>query len=78
MRELAHDMGLRMTVPYRDWFHKDQVGGWVTVYGNLLTFATVRGTAHMVPFAQPDRALGLFQSFVSGPRLPNTTDPSTR
>ncbi|TVU51306.1 hypothetical protein EJB05_02720 [Eragrostis curvula] len=54
------------------------VGGWVTEYGNLLTFATVRGGAHMVPFSQPDRALGLFSSFVNGQRLPNTTSPSVR
>jgi hypothetical protein len=31
----------------------------------------------VVPFAQPDRALGLFRSFADGQRLPNTTDPST-
>ncbi|TVU51293.1 hypothetical protein EJB05_02704 [Eragrostis curvula] len=78
VRELAHDMGLPITVPYRAWFHKGQVGGWVTEYGNLLTFATVRGGAHMVPFSQPDRALGLFSSFVNGQRLPNTTSPSVR
>ncbi|KAJ3671607.1 hypothetical protein LUZ60_007686 [Juncus effusus] len=76
VRELAHDMKLRVTVPYRAWFHKDQVGGWYTEYGNLLTFATVRGAAHMVPYAQPDRSLGLFRSFVNGRRLPNTTHGS--
>lgn len=53
-----------------------QVGGWVTEYGNLLTFATVRGAAHMVPYAQPSRALHLFSSFVRGRRLPNNTRPS--
>uniref|UniRef100_A0A453IRL0 Uncharacterized protein n=1 Tax=Aegilops tauschii subsp. strangulata TaxID=200361 RepID=A0A453IRL0_AEGTS len=50
-----------------------KVGGWATQYGNMLTFATVRGASHMVPFSQPDRALGLFRSFVLGQRLPNTT-----
>lgn len=75
MRELARDMKMKITVPYRAWFHKGQVGGWVTEYGNLLTFATVRGAAHMVPYAQPSRALQLFTSFVSGRRLPNTTHP---
>lgn len=53
-----------------------QVGGWATEYGKLLTFATVRGAAHMVPYAQPSRALRLFSSFVRGRRLPNTTHPS--
>ncbi|OIW14475.1 hypothetical protein TanjilG_19891 [Lupinus angustifolius] len=76
IRELAHELKFKITVPYGAWFHKGQVGGWVTEYGNLLTFATVRGAAHMVPYAQPSRALHLFSSFVHGRRLPNTTKPS--
>ncbi|GMN48377.1 hypothetical protein TIFTF001_017557 [Ficus carica] len=73
IRELAHDLNFKITVPYGTWFHKGQVGGWVTEYGNLLTFATVRGASHMVPYAQPSRALHLFSSFVHGRRLPNNT-----
>ncbi|XP_052189698.1 serine carboxypeptidase-like 42 [Diospyros lotus] len=73
VRELAHDMQLKITVPYAAWFHKGQVGGWATEYGNMLTFATVRGAAHMVPYAQASRALHLFSSFVRGRRLPNRT-----
>ncbi|XP_064936763.1 serine carboxypeptidase-like 42 isoform X1 [Musa acuminata AAA Group] len=75
VRELAHDLKFGITVPYSNWFYKGQVGGWVTEYGNLLTFATVRGASHMVPFAQPGRALRLFASFVHGQRLPNSTYP---
>ncbi|KAA3453754.1 serine carboxypeptidase-like 42 [Gossypium australe] len=75
VRELAHDLKFKITVPYGAWFHKQQVGGWVTEYGNLLTFATVRGAAHMVPYSQPSRALHLFSSFVHGRRLPNNTHP---
>ncbi|XP_042512928.1 serine carboxypeptidase-like 42 isoform X2 [Macadamia integrifolia] len=73
VKELAHDLNFKVTVPYGAWFHKGQVGGWATEYGKLLTFATVRGAAHMVPYAQPGRALHLFDSFVHGRRLPNTT-----
>lgn len=76
VRELAHDLKFKVTVPYGAWFHQKQVGGWATEYGNLLTFATVRGAAHMVPYAQPSRALHLFSSFIRGRRLPNTTRPS--
>ncbi|WJX40350.1 Serine carboxypeptidase-like 42 [Trifolium repens] len=76
IRELAHDLKFKITDPYRVWFHKGQVGGWVTEYGNLLTFATVRGAGHMVPYGQPSRALHLFSSFVLNKRLPNTTRPS--
>ncbi|XP_077249803.1 serine carboxypeptidase-like 42 [Tasmannia lanceolata] len=75
VRQLAHDLNFKPTVPYGAWFHKGQVAGWATEYGNILTFATVRGAAHMVPYAQPARALHLFWKFVSGKRLPNTTDP---
>ncbi|CAH2061302.1 unnamed protein product [Thlaspi arvense] len=71
VRELANDLNFNTTVPYGFWFHKEQVGGWVTEYGKLLTFATVRGAAHMVPYAQPSRALHIFSSFVRGQRLPN-------
>ncbi|KAJ8762898.1 hypothetical protein K2173_023027 [Erythroxylum novogranatense] len=73
VRELAEDMKLEITVPYGSWFHKQQVGGWQTEYGNMLTFATVRGSSHMVPYAQPSRALHLFSSFARGRRLPNRT-----
>ncbi|KAL6316938.1 hypothetical protein AAG906_024476 [Vitis piasezkii] len=66
IRELAQELKFKITVPYGAWFHKGQVGGWATEYGNLLTFATVR----------PSRALHLFSSFVRGRRLPNTTRPS--
>lgn len=76
VRELAHDLKFKATVPYGAWFHKGQVGGWATEYGNLLTFATVRGAAHMVPYTQPSRALHLFSSFIRGRRLPSTTKSS--
>ncbi|KAG7640747.1 Peptidase S10 serine carboxypeptidase [Arabidopsis suecica] len=74
VRELAEDLNFKTTIPYGAWFHKEQVGGWVTEYGNLLTFATVRGAAHMVPYAEPSRALHMFSSFVNGRRLPNKPD----
>ncbi|XP_057987120.1 serine carboxypeptidase-like 42 isoform X2 [Hevea brasiliensis] len=76
VRELAHDLNFKITVPYGAWFHKGQVAGWATEYGNLLTFATVRGAAHMVPYSQPSRALHLFSSFVRGRRLPSTPHTS--
>ncbi|ERN19941.1 serine carboxypeptidase-like 42 [Amborella trichopoda] len=76
VRELSDDMNFEITVPYGAWFYKGQVGGWAAEYGNMLTFATVRGAAHMVPYAQPARALKLFHTFVSGQRLPNITHPS--
>ncbi|KAL9245102.1 hypothetical protein vseg_018791 [Gypsophila vaccaria] len=76
VRELAHSLKFKATVPYGAWFHKRQVGGWTTEYGNLLTFATVRGAAHMVPYTQPSRALHLFSSFIRGRALPSKSSLS--
>jgi hypothetical protein len=41
-----------------------QVGGYVTVYDKL-TFSTVRGAGHMVPYTEPARALHLVKSFIN-------------
>ena len=49
----------------------EQVAGWAISYGENLTFATVRGAAHMVPYAQPARALVMFKSFINAQRLPS-------
>ncbi|KAF8055024.1 hypothetical protein N665_1305s0011 [Sinapis alba] len=67
---LAKRLGLRTSVPYRVWFAGQQVGGWTQVYGNVLSFATVRGAAHEVPFSQPERSLVLFKAFLDGHPLP--------
>ncbi|KAG8372147.1 hypothetical protein BUALT_Bualt12G0036200 [Buddleja alternifolia] len=67
---LAKDLGLNTTVPYSAWFKRRQVGGWTQVYGDFLSFATIRGASHEAPFSQPERSLVLFSSFVGGKPLP--------
>ncbi|GMY26626.1 serine carboxypeptidase-like 45 [Fagus crenata] len=67
---LAEELGLKTNVPYRVWFEGQQVGGWTQVYGNILSFATVRGASHEAPFSQPERSLVLFRSFLNGHPLP--------
>ncbi|KAE9467606.1 hypothetical protein C3L33_00486, partial [Rhododendron williamsianum] len=67
---LANQLGLNSTVPYRVWFGGQQVGGWTQVYGNILSFATIRGASHEAPFSQPERSLVLFKSFLQGMPLP--------
>ncbi|WOG99362.1 hypothetical protein DCAR_0518710 [Daucus carota subsp. sativus] len=67
---LAKRLGLNTTVPYRVWFQGQQVGGWTQVYGNILSFATIRGASHEVPFSQPERSLVLFKAFLKGRPLP--------
>ncbi|KAE8023772.1 hypothetical protein FH972_009436 [Carpinus fangiana] len=67
---LADELGLKTSVPYRVWFEGQQVGGWTQVYGNILSFATIRGASHEAPFSQPERSLVLFKSFLQGRPLP--------
>ncbi|WCJ36339.1 serine carboxypeptidase-like 45 [Euphorbia peplus] len=70
IHKLARELELNTTEPYRAWFAGKQVGGWTQVYGNILTFATIRGAAHEVPYSQPERSLILFKSFLEAKHLP--------
>ncbi|KAE8730304.1 Serine carboxypeptidase-like 45 [Hibiscus syriacus] len=70
VNQLAKELGLKTTVPYRVWFEGQQVGGWTQVYGNILSFATIRGASHEAPFSQPKRSLVLFKAFLDGRPLP--------
>uniref|UniRef100_A0A1D1XHM0 Carboxypeptidase n=1 Tax=Anthurium amnicola TaxID=1678845 RepID=A0A1D1XHM0_9ARAE len=72
VQRLANELGLKTVVPYRVWFEGKQVGGWTQVYGNILSFATIRGASHEAPFSQPGRSLGLFKAFLGGRPLPET------
>ncbi|KAL5546689.1 hypothetical protein UlMin_006376, partial [Ulmus minor] len=67
---LAKQLGLKTTVPYKAWFESKQVGGWTQVYGDILTFATIRGASHIAPSTQPARSYLLFKSFIKGLPLP--------
>ncbi|URE45003.1 serine carboxypeptidase-like [Musa troglodytarum] len=72
VQRLANELGLKTTIPYRAWFEGEQVGGWTQVYGDVLSFATVRGASHEAPFSQPERSLVLFRAFLQGRPLPET------
>ncbi|KAF8010854.1 hypothetical protein BT93_J1486 [Corymbia citriodora subsp. variegata] len=75
---LARDLKLVTFSNYVPWYDKKQVGGWSQSFGvategesvPYLTFVTVRGAAHEVPFTSPSQALTLFRSFLSGSPLP--------
>lgn len=47
------------------------------MYGDYLSFATIRGASHEAPFSQPERSLVLFSSFVAGKPLPRANDVAT-
>ncbi|KAK7286668.1 hypothetical protein RJT34_21831 [Clitoria ternatea] len=69
--DLAKEIGLNTTVAYRAWFEGEQVAGWTQVYGDILSYATIRGASHEAPFTQPQRSLVLFEAFLEGKPLPN-------
>ncbi|KAK2420966.1 serine carboxypeptidase [Trifolium repens] len=71
LNRLAKELGLNTAESYRAWFKGKQVAGWTQVYGDYLSFATVRGAAHAAPSSQPGRSLVLFKSFLEGKSLPN-------
>ncbi|KFM23301.1 Serine carboxypeptidase-like 22 [Auxenochlorella protothecoides] len=69
-RAWIHGLALEVAEPWRAWTSASrQVGGWTVRYSHGLTFATVRGAGHMVPYTQPERALHLFNSWVHHQRL---------
>ncbi|XP_056177487.1 serine carboxypeptidase-like 45 [Syzygium oleosum] len=70
VNNLAKQLGLNTTVPHRVWFEERQVAGWTQVYGDILSYATIRGASHEAPFSQPERSLVLFSSFLGGRPLP--------
>lgn len=51
---------------------KGEVGGWSQRYKGL-TYATVRGAGHEVPFTQPQRVMVLFRYFLRNLPLPAST-----
>ncbi|OMO79226.1 Peptidase S10, serine carboxypeptidase [Corchorus capsularis] len=76
---IAKDLNLIPLTDYGTWYDHKQVGGWTQSFGapkdgenvTYLTFATVRGAAHEVPFTSPSQALTLFHSFLTATPLPN-------
>ncbi|CAK9186131.1 unnamed protein product [Ilex paraguariensis] len=79
---LANELKLSTFTEYRPWYDKKQVGGWSQPFGGMregknvtfLTYTTVRGAAHEVPFTSLSQALTLFRSFLNGSQLPRPHD----
>nr|XP_034894104.1 uncharacterized protein LOC118033283 isoform X1 [Populus alba] len=67
--ETKHNCSLQNLVPGKT----GQVAGWTQVYGDILSFAAIRGASHGVPFSQPKRSIVLFKlfnAFLEGKQLP--------
>ncbi|XP_019169097.1 PREDICTED: serine carboxypeptidase-like 7 isoform X2 [Ipomoea nil] len=58
------------TVEYwRPWIVDGGVGGYTTSYSNNMTFATVKGSGHIVPFFTPSESSAMFKRWISGEKL---------
>lgn len=69
-RAWFHSLALPVKEKWRPWVSATgQVGGWTVRHAKGLTFASVRGAGHMVPYTQPERAYHMFNSFVQRQRL---------
>ncbi|KAG2431440.1 hypothetical protein HXX76_009455 [Chlamydomonas incerta] len=68
-RRWVASLRLKEKSPWRPWTAGGQVGGYVVEYAQGLTFATVRGAGHMVPYVQPARAAKLAKFFLEGKEL---------
>ena len=56
------------TARVRDWHVDGEVAGWLRSGGGL-TFATVYGAGHLVPFDQPSRALHMANRWLADEEL---------
>lgn len=64
-RKWIEGLNLDVVEKWRPWRSSTgQVAGWTQDFERGLSFATVRGAGHMVPYTQPERAMYLFQSFI--------------
>lgn len=63
LKGLAKDIGLDISDHYRSWFDGPQVAGWTETYGDILTFATIRGAGHAAPTSQPGKVLPAVSEF---------------
>ena len=74
VESLAKAEGWEATREWETWTVDSQTAGYVTSYSGgaapdivkNFTFATVKGSGHMVPQYQPKRGFALFESFVKG------------
>ncbi|GMJ05254.1 serine carboxypeptidase-like 44 [Hibiscus trionum] len=64
VKMLAKDMNLNLT-KNEAWHDREKKeGGWLYSYEDLLTFMTVKGANHHVPFSKPSQALFIFRKHV--------------
>jgi serine carboxypeptidase-like clade 2 len=69
-RKWIRKLNLEVEEKWRAWRSSTgQVAGWTVRHKKGLTFASVRGAGHMVPYTQAERAYHLFSRWVHGKPL---------
>ena len=69
-RRWIRSLDLEVEEKWRAWRSSTgQVAGWTVKYAKGLTFASVRGAGHMVPYTQAERAFHMFSRWVHGKPL---------
>jgi len=56
-------LGRPVTKPWHSWMIGKQVGGNVIEYDRI-SFLTIKGTGHMVPYYTPDKGFAFFQKWI--------------
>lgn len=56
-------LGRPVTAPWRAWKHNGQVAGNVIDYDRI-SFLTIKGTGHMVPYYTPEKGYAFFQRWL--------------
>ena len=61
------ELGLEETESWRPWTRdgKVKMGGYVTSYEGDFSYATIRGSGHMVPEYKPESAFVMLKSFIA-------------
>jgi len=58
-------LNLNVKENWRPWMDDKQVGGYVKIYDGL-TFISIRGSGHMVPYFKPKQGYAFFERFIEG------------
>lgn len=58
------DLGRKVAIDYKPWKVGKQIAGWVKAYDGI-SFATVRGSGHMVPEDRPREALAMISAVLN-------------
>ncbi|XP_022777171.1 serine carboxypeptidase-like 44 [Durio zibethinus] len=62
LNKLAEELNIKL-IKDEAWKHENKDGGWKYIFGDLLTYMTVKGANHHATFSRPSEALFIFTNF---------------